>query len=595
MTKWDTLPNETLRLILLELDNQKDYVNCISVNKKWMIMVQPFLYTTTIIKAENKSGLTTTLTTSPFESGNYVKHLHITDEFVPVSESEFNAEDGRSREMDVLYLLMDRCPHVETLVLDMPFTKKVQLYFISALEKVATWHLKQMPNNHIFTNYSQYLRVAKLMQDTLQHVIVRQPDRSNQDLSYLHQFPELESMLIEYVQDANILSCIETLRNSPQVKNLAIKFDPQFHTNNLSTQAAQLVNLQSYPHIKKLELLGFKPSGSNASCGLELQALQTMFPSLESFKMETCNRDWTELSEQPEIMDSFFPFLVSKTDYEMKVHTRHDDFQQHLNLYKRYLVMLPGDGVSIEFQMGTARVIDKNEITMSPGKLLFHFGCQRDINERDFLRLVTQFGAYAHAIVFKEGPVDTMEIMSYALLNCAAMRKLVVHHGVLNAGFTPITTHSVNELELHNMILMTNSLFELSPTFEHLNYCRLDQCRFANTEDTSNNDAIPYFNIALPNTIIGTLEVVISPHRLPYSDLQRSNVFVTVNYHQNVRFFIIRKNGVDVKKVNQMAYSSDKMDFREEQMININITTNTLEDFIFSAPTSNLKFSLHVN
>lgn len=176
--------------------------------------------------------------------------------------------------------------------------------------------------------------------------------------------------------------------------------------------------------------------------------------------------------------------------------------------------------------------------------------------------------------------------------NCPKTQKL--QHGTLDAGLPYIEAHQVHQIEFHDMMLMPNALFEISPTFQELSYVLLNECRYAH-EEIEGKEPNTLYNIQLPNSNIGTLKVVASSHCLPYTYLQQNHIFVTVKCYQSVRFFIIRKKGADIRKVNQMVYSSDKIDFLDDQMINIYITANALEDFTFSAPTCNLKFSVHID
>lgn len=157
--------------------------------------------------------------------------------------------------------------------------------------------------------------------------------------------------------------------------------------------------------------------------------------------------------------------------------------------------------------------------------------------------------------------INQMNSMAQALINCNHnMHKLVLRHGVLSPGFNPILNHNVHHLELCNMMLKTHPLFELSSTFESLSCCCcLDECRF-DSEDTDRNDPNTFLNISLSNTRIETLKVITSSRPDSNTCLQKHNIFFTVGFHQDVRFFIIKQNGTDVKSVTHMAFGGSKID-----------------------------------
>lgn len=110
------------------------------------------------------------------------------------------------------------------------------------------------------------------MEISLQHINIRQPDRGNQDFSFLQRFSNLESKIIDLAPSVNILSIVDPITNWPLIKSLTIKFDPQLP----SIQETDLENVQSFPNIHKLVM----------NRAVEIGFLQATFTQLESLNIE---------------------------------------------------------------------------------------------------------------------------------------------------------------------------------------------------------------------------------------------------------------------------------------------------------------------
>lgn len=75
----------------------------------------------------------------------------------------------------------------------------------------------------------------------------------------------------------------------------------------------------------------------------------------------------------------------------------------------------------------------------------------------------------------------------------------------------------------------------------------------------------------------------------------RSNVFITVTSDQAVNYYMIKKCRSKVHNVNCMDYGGRLIDYKEEEMIHIDVPAKTLDTFKFQVPTSNLQITIPVN
>lgn len=88
--------------------------------------------------------------------------------------------------------------------------------------------------------------------------------------------PKLDHLGVNFLTRANIKTGIAAIRKSRNISSLTLTFDSLAPNNNLSFQDSDIKNVESFPNIRELEMIGFKPCGDIPSGGLELQILQLM-------------------------------------------------------------------------------------------------------------------------------------------------------------------------------------------------------------------------------------------------------------------------------------------------------------------------------
>jgi hypothetical protein len=599
MSKWNNIPNETLRLIFLELESQRDYYNCLYVNKQWFGMVQPFIYfSITINSFQAQNNLVHTLLHSQYSVGSFVKRLQFNDNLTPVSESQW-IKTEKNPTGDILYGLMVKCPYVQEVSFHERFIKKSQVYFLMAIEKVAVWQLRKIPGPEYFTNYSQYLRLTRAMEPCLEHIVVRQPERYATDYDHLVRCSGLNSLEIEYEEEANLKSGLSIMEKVPQVSKLTLKFDPKKHIGDLVFTAVDNAAIRAFPNIKTLELSSYKPIAIEA----ELDFMMATFPKLECFKMDTLHRYWKDLAHNSFFMDTFYDFITKIPTYEMKLKLNPSDYiDRRMKLYKQYVdaIQHKVDHKVIEFTYGGSS--SEYAAIMSNEKLEFAFGEKRELVNEKILNMVKRFGIHGQEIRLKFDvghKISISDCITAVLTHCKNMHRFMLTGGMINSGFEAIKSHSAKELVLYSVNVMPNALYDFSTTFKQLDYIKLDECKFAGTDDDSTDNAMGYFNIALPKTEIDTLELIVPPNRRSYSQSAKSNIFITANCFKNlanpIKFYIVRNDGKEASQVSQMGFANAKAEFRgEEQIIAFSLTAQYINTFLFEAPSSGLKFKLNL-
>ncbi|GAA5813870.1 hypothetical protein MFLAVUS_007357 [Mucor flavus] len=301
--KWDTIPNEILKLIVSNCGRDCEEVKWMFVNKQWFKLYLSLIYNTISIDSATTDNKVDKILFSRFNVGEYVKNITFESFYVADSIEELDIAS------DCLSMLMKRTPNVKEVAFASGNTEWA--YFSAIIISNEYWRLHVLPEligeNLSFS--AQYYLCAYHMRDSLKKLTITLGMIGPRNYRYLMDFTAVETLCIGKGILASLYGLDLLLPYLPKLKALTA------HFSNSRNSEQDEQKMHAYPHVKELMLINFTPKKIG-----EVLTLTKKCAYLNKLNIIGDEKTlWPSDNKGLNITEIFFKDFISVPEYLIKV------------------------------------------------------------------------------------------------------------------------------------------------------------------------------------------------------------------------------------------------------------------------------------
>ncbi|KAI9363258.1 hypothetical protein BD770DRAFT_440466 [Pilaira anomala] len=499
------LPEEILLIIFQDQSilSTIDIFQCQLVCKQWKTAAQRTNYTyLTLQEHHHIPKLIQTFQQTPiqYSPGKFVKKITLTQP----SQQQFLIE------------LLDIFPFIDTIQVPEPDVKFYSNLISTVQHRPHVQYLKHFPAPLLQLRNTKllelYTNCALKYCDTLQYLLFYD---NNHNTFKLHQFPNLQQLIIKQHTNNNINSLDNIIDQYPKLKKLDVAlYRPESSSSTNTTTTTTTIMTDYYskiiprPTIKSLDGLFVVRDDT-------LRYIMYKFPQLQELSI---NHSWREDTEKLShvnmdislsTLSQFIPYILSIPCCALSLNLETLFITHALETYIKHMPTTQLGPLYITYTHADSdpstrwtahRTTNKNQ----SHEFYIDYRCQT--NALLHLNLLESIGDRLTEITYRTN-IDSLRhvhgyFLDHLLQHCPNLKKIRLSSTKLIRCLREPTMHTLTHLVLLNCYLGKNVFSQLSERFKKLNKLILIRCRFGNSGiDTE------YIHINMSQTVLNAIRI----------------------------------------------------------------------------------------